>query len=149
MSWYRRIRTPGGTYFFTVVTHDRRPIFAEESARRLLHVAMDEARKRRPFVIDANCLLPDHIHAIWTLPEGDSDYSTRWAQIKGRFSHDYLATNAWANGPPYGAGARVRGAGTQSVHPTDSAAEERPDDAWAHIATTVGTGEIMVLYDKL
>ena len=124
MSWYRRVRTPGGTYFFTVVTHSRRPIFADEKARALLHTAMDEARKRRPFVIDCICLLPDHIHAIWTLPEGDSDYSTRWAQIKGRFSHDFLAAEAganpaWAIRPPYGPDARVNDdTWKQSAHPT-------------------------------
>jgi putative transposase len=32
------------------------------------------------------CILPDHVHALWTLPDGDADYSKRWSLIKGRFS---------------------------------------------------------------
>jgi len=45
---------------------------------------------RRPFVIDAWVVLPDHLHAVWTLPEGDADYSSRWREIKKRFSKSLL-----------------------------------------------------------
>lgn len=31
-------------------------------------------------------VLPDHLHCIWTLPEGDCDYAKRWALIKIYFS---------------------------------------------------------------
>jgi putative transposase len=109
LSWYRRVRQPGGAYFFTLVTHERRPLFAEERCRALLRTAIDEARKRRPFAIEAICLLPDHLHAIWKLPDGDSDYSTRWAQIKGRFSHDWLAAGDAMGESPGGGAARVGG----------------------------------------
>lgn len=39
-----------------------------------------------PFHVDAVVVLPEHLHAIWTLPAGDSDFSERWRRIKGRFS---------------------------------------------------------------
>lgn len=60
-------------------------------ARDLLHAAFEDVRKRYPFTIDAICLLPDHIHCIWTLPEDDSNYSLRWGEIKRVFSKAYLA----------------------------------------------------------
>ncbi len=49
-------------------------------------------RRKRPFRIDAIVLLPDHLHAVWSLPEGESDYSTRWQLIKRRFTKEYLKT---------------------------------------------------------
>jgi REP element-mobilizing transposase RayT len=39
-----------------------------------------------PFIIDAVVVLPDHMHAIWTLPPGDADFSLRWKLIKPRFA---------------------------------------------------------------
>ncbi len=45
-----------------------------------------------PFVIDAIVIMPDHLHTVWTLPEGDSDYPTRWGLIKGGFSRALPAT---------------------------------------------------------
>jgi len=47
-------------------------------------------RGRFPFTIDAVCLLPDHIHCIWRLPDGDADYSVRWKEIKRLFSRSYI-----------------------------------------------------------
>jgi len=101
---YRRVRVPGGTFFSTVVTWERHPIFADEAARTMLGNAFRAARAARPFTIDAVCLLPDYLHALWTLPDGDADYTTRWAQIKGRFSHDYLSQKRVLSGqaPTYG-----------------------------------------------
>jgi len=86
MSTYRRARIAGGTYFFTVVTHRRRPVFSMAEARTMLRDAIHEVRGLHPFVIDAWVLLPDHLHCIWTLPPGDMDYSTRWGKIKAGFS---------------------------------------------------------------
>ncbi|WP_228710740.1 REP-associated tyrosine transposase [Saccharobesus litoralis] len=43
-------------------------------------------KQRFPFHIDAWVVLPDHIHAVLTLPKGDSNYSNRWREIKKRFS---------------------------------------------------------------
>jgi putative transposase len=91
MSLYRRLYRPGGTYFFTVVTHERRRILLSPVARRSLREAMDECRKTRPFEMVAVVLLPDHLHCVWALPEGDDDFSRRWAAIKAGFSRRYLA----------------------------------------------------------
>jgi putative transposase len=91
MANYRRWRIAGGTYFFTVVTHERRAFLTEALARRCLRDAFRVIRARRPFCVDAIVLLPDHLHAIWTLPDGDWDYSTRWRLIKRRFTNAYLA----------------------------------------------------------
>ena len=81
MSRYRRART-GSTYFFTLVSYERRPILCHEALRKLLRVAVQNVRVQRPFEIDAWVQMPDHLHCVWTLPEDDTDYSTRWAQIK-------------------------------------------------------------------
>ncbi|MEJ6404213.1 transposase [Yoonia sp. 2307UL14-13] len=51
-----------------------------------LRDAVGATRRGRPFQIDAMVILPDHLHAIWTLPENDADFSTRWRLIKSRFS---------------------------------------------------------------
>ncbi len=91
MSEYRRWFVPGGTYFFTLVTHQRRPFLTSELGRQTLREAIAEVRVDRPLSIIAMVLLPEHIHAVWTLPQGDADYSTRWRRIKGCFTRDYLA----------------------------------------------------------
>ena len=83
---YRRDRTPGGSYFFTVVTYGRRPLFDDPATIGRLRAAFGIVKSHRPFRIEASVVLPDHLHMIWTLPEGDSDYSTRWGAIKGRFT---------------------------------------------------------------
>ncbi len=87
---YRRNYVPGGTYFFTVVVHQRRPLFDREQTRVFLRNAILTVRRKRPFDIVAMVLLPDHLHCIWTLPQGDADYSTRWRQIKEEFTCAYL-----------------------------------------------------------
>ncbi len=81
---YRRLYREGGTYFFTVVTENRRPILISNIDN--LRSAFRHVKKRHPFSIDAIVILPDHLHAIWKLPENDSDFSTRWMLIKKRFS---------------------------------------------------------------
>jgi len=82
MSQYQRVFIPGGTFFFTVVTHRRKPIFNNEDNIQLLREAMRKVKLTRPFDIDAIVILPDHLHCIWQLPENDSDYSGRWREIK-------------------------------------------------------------------
>ncbi len=84
---YRRVITPGGTFFFTVVTFRRRAILLEEPAIDLLRQALRSVMPRHPFKIEAAVILPDHLHMIWRLPQGDSDYPTRWRLIKSYFSH--------------------------------------------------------------
>lgn len=82
MSRYRRATNAGCSYFFTVVTYRRQPILCDDAVRNALRTAIESVRKSRPFVIDAWVLLPDHLHCVWTLPDGDADFSTRWMKIK-------------------------------------------------------------------
>ena len=79
---YRRFRFEGERYAFTVVTYGRSPWLCEDIARVAMRDAIEHVRKRYPFSIEAMVLLSDHLHCIWTLPEGDSDYSTHWRLIK-------------------------------------------------------------------
>jgi len=92
MPEYRRAKVPGGTFFFTVVTYGRLHVFRDEVAVSLLRDCMRKVRARYPFSIDAIVVLPDHLHCIWTMPEGDSDYSGRWRWVKARFSRAYGRT---------------------------------------------------------
>jgi len=91
MSDYRRYFVPGGTYFFTVVTKNRRPLFDSAAARSLLGKTMRECFRRHPVRVVAIVLLPDHLHVIWTLPPGDDAYSMRWRWIKREFTRGWLA----------------------------------------------------------
>ena len=83
---YRRATTPGATYFFTVVTHQRQPIFNNTQTIDYLRQAFHTVKTEKPFTIDAIVILPDHIHTIWTLPKDDADFSSRWQRIKAKFS---------------------------------------------------------------
>jgi len=86
MPEYRRADTQGGTYFFTVNTDRRQPILTETTVRLALREGIMEARERFPFEILAWVLLPDHLHCIWTLPDGDADFAKRWGIIKRHVS---------------------------------------------------------------
>ncbi len=81
---YRRVRSDGGCYFFTVVTHHRRPILTENID--LLRQAFRVVMQQYPFQIDGIVVMPDHLHCIWQLPKQDGDYSKRWSIIKRHFS---------------------------------------------------------------
>ncbi len=85
MSNYRRNRVAGGTYFFTVnlLNRDSDLLVARIDA---LRAAVREMRRRRPFHIDAWVVLPEHVHCVWTLPPGDSDFPGRWRAIKSGFA---------------------------------------------------------------
>ena len=83
---YRRLRQPGATYFFTVVTGSRKPHFGERANVDLLLDVMRLVAVDHPFDIDAQVILPDHLHTLWTLPEGDTDFPTRWMLIKSNFT---------------------------------------------------------------
>ena len=83
---YRRSKTKGATYFFTLVTHHRRKILCQPENVDLLREAFRYVMEKHPFKFDAIVILPDHLHCIWTLPEGDADFSTRWRLIKSYFS---------------------------------------------------------------
>jgi len=79
---YRRARVPGGCYFFTAVTHQRRKLFTCNAVVDQLRHAFRRVMNKYPFTIDAIVVLPDHLHCIWTLPAGDADFGTRWRLIK-------------------------------------------------------------------
>ena len=81
MTDYRRLRIPGGSYFFTVNLAERHRSLLTDHVGSLRE-AFRAVKKTHPFLIDAVVVLPDHLHAIWTLPEGDHDFSLRWRQIK-------------------------------------------------------------------
>ena len=83
---YRRFCRAGATYFFTVVTFERRPLFADVDNVALLRQAFATVKARHPFVIDALVLLPDHLHCLWTLPAEDDDFSSRWMSINREFT---------------------------------------------------------------
>jgi putative transposase len=82
---YRRALVPGGCWFFTVNLLDRRARLLTDNIDALRD-AMRQTRRRYPFDIDAFVVLPDHLHAVWTLPPGDADFSIRWRLIKPRFA---------------------------------------------------------------
>jgi putative transposase len=84
MTNYRRMKTKGGTYFFTVALSQRSEDVLVRHIDPLRH-AFALTQYERPFECDAAVILPDHLHMIWTLPEGDADFSTRWRLIKSRF----------------------------------------------------------------
>lgn len=82
---YRRAFVPGGCWFFTVNLLERRRTLLVEYIDEL-RVAFEQTRRTYPFDIAAIVVLPDHLHAIWTLPPADADFSTRWRLVKTRFA---------------------------------------------------------------
>lgn len=85
MPRYLRPRTPGACIFFTVALAERgSDLLVREVGR--LREAVAATRAERRFAVDAFVVMPDHLHAVWTLPEGDADYSVRWKEIKTRFT---------------------------------------------------------------
>ena len=115
--------------FFTVALADRRSDLLVRQVDRLRD-AVRRVRADRPFGIDAWVVLPDHLHAVWTLPEGDKNFSTRWGAIKAQFSMSIRRAGftpplpvGRANGgvnPPYGARERS-GCGNHGSGSTTSA----------------------------
>jgi putative transposase len=85
MTNYRRNFVPGASYFYTVNLADRQSRLLTEQIGSL-RGAFRYTRARHPFAIEAIVVLPDHLHAIWTLPDGDADFALRWRIIKSAFS---------------------------------------------------------------
>jgi putative transposase len=79
---YRRAFVPGGCWFFTANLLDRRSTLLTDKIEELC----EATRRTHPFHIDAMVVLPDHIHAVWTLPPGNADFPLRWRLIKSRFA---------------------------------------------------------------
>ena len=85
MVQYRRDKTPGGTYFFTLALQDRTSALLTEHIG-LLGAAFKRARRNNPFITKAMVVLPEHLHVVWQLPDDDLDYSKRWRQVKTFFT---------------------------------------------------------------
>ncbi len=90
MSRYRRSLAAGGTFFFTVTLADRGSRLLVDHIDRLRR-AYGLTQSRHPFHTIAVCVLPDHLHAIWRLPDGDADFGRRWGAIKHLFSASFDA----------------------------------------------------------
>jgi putative transposase len=88
---YRRAKVAGGTFFFTLTLADRSSDLLVREINRLCRI-YGQVQERRPFESVAMCVLPDHLHAIWSLPLDDSDFATRWNLIKSGFSRGLPAT---------------------------------------------------------
>jgi putative transposase len=87
MTHYRRLRLKGATYFFTVCLEDRNARLLTDRIGDL-RMAYARTMTELPVFCDAMVVLPDHLHAVWTLPPGDADFSERWRRIKARFARD-------------------------------------------------------------
>lgn len=88
---YRRADTPNATYFFTVNLAERQQRLLVEHID-LLRSVMRTVKQRHPFHIEAMVVLPDHLHALWRLPEGDADFAMRWSLLKSGFSRGLAKT---------------------------------------------------------
>ena len=85
MTDYRDNRVPGGTFFFTVrLLHRGSTLLTDHISA--FGEAIRQARVRKPIHVDGWVVLPDHAHAMWTLPPGDHDCSSRWRAVKIAFS---------------------------------------------------------------
>ena len=89
---YRRISHPGATSFFTVALAQRHNNHLLVDHVVQLRAAFRHVQQRHPFTTDAVVIMPDHLHCLWTLPEGDADYSTRWRLLKSKFSRSISDT---------------------------------------------------------
>ncbi|HED32800.1 MAG TPA: transposase [Gammaproteobacteria bacterium] len=82
---YRRSDITGATYFFTVNLENRKNTLLVDEFH-LLRDVINKVKKRYPFRLDAMVVLPEHLHALLTLPPGDNDFAGRWTLIKSGFS---------------------------------------------------------------
>lgn len=87
---YLRAKNPGGTFFLTFVSHDRRPFLTDDLAIDCIFNAYREIVRRRRFLLHAYCVLPDHIHVLVTLPRRDTDFPTRCRAFKSAFTRAYV-----------------------------------------------------------
>jgi REP-associated tyrosine transposase len=90
MPRYLRAKIEGGVFFFTVTLADRSSNLLVRRIERLQRIYND-VQSVHPFETIAICIMPEHLHAIWALPEGDSDFALRWNLIKGGFSRGLAA----------------------------------------------------------
>jgi putative transposase len=118
MADYRRWYVAGGTYFFTIVTYRRRPLFGDPANVERLRQAIRSVQRDQPFHIHAAVVLPDHIHFLWSLPRGDANYSKRIGRMKVEFTKSL-----------YG-GDRERPMASRGASTTPSRRKHRESDIW-------------------
>lgn len=82
---YRRADIKGGSYFFTVNLAERNKTLLVDEIDAFRN-SLNKVKREHPFILDAMVVMPEHCHAIFTLPENDNDFSTRWMLIKAGFS---------------------------------------------------------------
>jgi putative transposase len=85
---YRRLFESGCSCFLTLVTYRRSPIFSDPNAIHQYRLATQKVQAKRPFTVEAEVILPDHVHTLWSLPSGDVDYPTRVRLMKTYFSRN-------------------------------------------------------------
>ena len=112
MPEYRRVYVPGGTFFLTLVTYNRTTLFAKPENISRLRSALATVKSEMPFEIEGAVVLPDHIHFLWTLPPGDTNYSKRVGRLKVLFTR------------------ALRGRGKLPQHVSASRRRHRESDVW-------------------
>ncbi len=118
MPEYRRAFVPGGTFFITLVTHNRRPLFQDTDNVAHLRQSIRFVKVDMPFDLPAAVVLPDHLHMLMALPDGDADFSKRIGRIKARFTKS-LSGHAQSMEQEVG-----------GAHPTPSRAKHREAGVW-------------------
>ncbi len=83
---YRRAWHAGGTYFFTINLLERKNNDCLVKHIEQLKQAIQQVKKRYPFIIHAWVVLPEHMHCVIELREGNHDFATRIRLIKSNFS---------------------------------------------------------------
>ncbi len=79
---YRRVYIPGGTFFLTLVIYNREPLFAKTQNISLLRSILAVVKSEMDFGKVGAVILSDHIHFLWMLPSGDTDYSKRVGRLR-------------------------------------------------------------------
>ena len=102
MTEYRRTWHPGATWFFTVNLAERRGNRLLVDRIDVLRIAFRNVRARHAFHMEAIVILPDHLHCVWALGPGDTDFCTRWSLIKGHFSRAIEKASAFRKAAPSG-----------------------------------------------
>ena len=99
MSDHNPEHVDGETYFLTLVSARRAPIFSAPETRLMLRTAIQKVRQRHPFEIVGMVVLPDHLHALCRLPQDDHDFSLRWRLIKTHMTrYAGQGTRLWQQG---------------------------------------------------
>jgi len=140
MTDYRRNFVAGGSFFFTVNLAERRLRLLTEHIDEL-RTALRQTRRHHPFTIDAFVVLPDHLHSVWTLPEGDADFATRWRLIKSAFRAASKPANGFQTVAPPKANAASGSGAIGAYHPrrerfcpSCGLYPYQPGQAWACLA---------------